>query len=129
MTWTESLIEVVKQTGHQRYVWLCSDENPDALSRQAYRALMVRKASGEPEPATPAWTPPLTSFGEAARWQAPPSDPWLPLIRACEYHNPGCCSHPMPFCSLYLRDVTRDDCVACLQGRGISPDEAAQAQS
>jgi hypothetical protein len=56
-------------------------------------------------------------------------DPWLPLIRACEYHNPGCCSHPMPFCSLYLRDVTRDDCVACLTAGGISPDEAAQPQS
>jgi hypothetical protein len=48
-------------------------------------------------------------------------DPWLPLIRDCDYHNPGCCAHPAAFCSLFARDVSREDCVGCLTGRGIVP--------
>lgn len=46
-------------------------------------------------------------------------DPWLPLIRACEDHNPGCCSHPSPFCSRFMKDVSRDDCVLCLKEQGV----------
>jgi hypothetical protein len=57
---------------------------------------------------------------QAAVIQSPP-DPWLAVIRACDYHNPGCCSSPMPFCSLYAKNVTREDCIACLTGRGITP--------
>lgn len=53
MTWTEAILLVVAESGHQRYYWLCSDENPDAEQREAYRALMVRKATGQAEPVPP----------------------------------------------------------------------------
>jgi hypothetical protein len=43
---------MVVLTNHQRYRWLCSDDNPDVIQRDAYRALMVRQASGEPEPSS-----------------------------------------------------------------------------
>jgi len=41
-------------------------------------------------------------------------DPWRPLILACPDHNPGCCAHPAAFCSRFLKDVSRDECIACL---------------
>lgn len=51
MNWTEALPVVVAQTGHKRFVWLCSDDNPDARSREDHRRLMVEIASGEQQPA------------------------------------------------------------------------------
>lgn len=50
MTWQDALDAVVARTPHERYRWLCSDENPDVRQRERYRALMVRIASGEPDP-------------------------------------------------------------------------------
>src|SRR5881628_1348323 len=49
------------------------------------------------------------------------SDPWLPLIRACPDHNPGCCAHPAAFCTRFSGDTTREQCVACLTADGIGP--------
>ncbi len=51
VNWKESLDIVIRETGHHRYRWLCSEENPDTRQREKYRALVVRKATGEPEPA------------------------------------------------------------------------------
>ncbi len=50
MTWEECIDLVVIITNHQRYRWLCSDENPDVRQREKYRALVIRKATGEPDP-------------------------------------------------------------------------------
>jgi len=52
MNWTDALDLIVEQTGHARYRWLCSEDNPDASRREAYRALMIRQAAGEPEPSS-----------------------------------------------------------------------------
>lgn len=48
-------------------------------------------------------------------------DPWLPLILACPDHNPGCCAHPAAFCSRFLKDVSRDECIACLSFQSAPP--------
>jgi hypothetical protein len=52
MEWQEA-IELVPEGKIERFRWLCSEANPDPETRDAYRALMVRRATGEPEP-TPA---------------------------------------------------------------------------
>jgi hypothetical protein len=52
MNWEEALEIVVSQTGHERYRWLCSDENQPwggANGRDAFRRLMMSKA-GQPYP-------------------------------------------------------------------------------
>lgn len=83
--------------------------------REAYRDFVVRKATGQPEPIQASLMPP------GAVVESPAADHWLAVIRACEYHNPGCCAHPSPFCSLYEKDVSRDQCIECLTSRGITP--------
>ena len=45
MNWETALAVVIALTGHERYRVLCSDSWPD---HEAYRALMVRMATGEP---------------------------------------------------------------------------------
>jgi hypothetical protein len=45
MDWTEALEIVIAETGHERYRDLCSDDHPD---RDAWRANMVARATGEP---------------------------------------------------------------------------------
>ena len=55
MTLEEAIEVVVARTKHERYRWLCSDENPDAWSREGYRLLMLELA-GAPAP-TPTPTP------------------------------------------------------------------------
>ncbi len=99
MTFDEALNIVVARTGHQRFRELCLDSYPDHV---AWRSEVVRLAE--------------TTEGDPVS-----SDPWLPLIRACEDHNPGCCASPVPYCSRFTKHVTHDDCVACLEGQGIKP--------
>jgi hypothetical protein len=53
MDWRGALDANVGRYGHPRWRWLCSDDNPDADSREKHRALMVRIAAGEPRPAPP----------------------------------------------------------------------------
>jgi hypothetical protein len=125
MTWQAALETEVSRTKHARYRWLCSDANPDAETREGYRALMIRRATGEPDPPAPEPIVALAAVAQVASQGPPEVDPWLVLIRACEYHNPACCSHPAPFCSLYVKNVTREDCIACLDVRGIRPTEEA----
>jgi hypothetical protein len=51
MTWIEALSAL---TGHPhacRYRALCADAHPDIEARDAYRALVVRRATGRPGPA------------------------------------------------------------------------------
>ena len=47
-TFQEQLDLVVERTKHERYRWLCSDENPDVESREGYRAEVIRQATGQP---------------------------------------------------------------------------------
>lgn len=110
MTWEESLEIMVSRTKHERLRWLCGDENPDANSREGYRNLMVRLATGEP--AAPPQSSPM-------RKESP--DRWLALIRACDDYNPGCCAHPAAFCSRFARNTTREQCIECLTADGITP--------
>jgi hypothetical protein len=49
MTFADALNQVVAETGHERYRWLCSDANPDVNKRIGYQALVMRKA-GVPGP-------------------------------------------------------------------------------
>jgi hypothetical protein len=56
MSWTDALELVVAATGHERYRWLCSEDNPDPGSRDGYRGLMVRLSAGD-EAAPSAPTP------------------------------------------------------------------------
>ena len=46
----EALDIIVGRTKHERYRWLCSEENGDVESRDAYRQLMIGRARGEPDP-------------------------------------------------------------------------------
>ncbi len=49
MTLTEALDIVVSRTRHERFRWLCSDENPDEFSRERYRAIVMAQAAGTPQ--------------------------------------------------------------------------------
>jgi hypothetical protein len=49
MDWTQALDIVAGD--HHRFRELCADDNPDVAEREAYRALMVRQATGEAPPA------------------------------------------------------------------------------
>lgn len=66
MTWQAALETVVAATGHQRYRELCSDDNADVEQRDAYRANVVRRASGAEAPAATPRIPSLvTQLGNA----------------------------------------------------------------
>lgn len=105
MTLEEALNKVVSRTGVERYRWLCSDENPDHVSRGAYRRLVMSKATGEPVP---------QQEYPRQEYQRSVSDKWTVKIRACPDYNPGCCSSPAPFCSRFLISPTREKCIECL---------------
>ena len=46
MSWQESLEDYVSRTGVERYRWLCSEDNPNAMDREAYRRFVVEQATG-----------------------------------------------------------------------------------
>jgi hypothetical protein len=41
-------------------------------------------------------------------------DPDTLRILACPDYNPGCCASPAPFCSRFLVNPTREQCIMCL---------------
>jgi hypothetical protein len=56
MTLSEVLDIVVSRTRHERYRWLCSDANPNAEQRDAYRRIVFEMAGQrppKPEPPRP----------------------------------------------------------------------------
>jgi hypothetical protein len=56
MTHKEAADIVAERTGHERYRWLVSDDNPDEWQREAYRSQVIGMAlNKEPEP----WQIPL----------------------------------------------------------------------
>ncbi len=48
MTWQDALEIMVARTKHERYRWLTSDDNPDVVQREEFRALLVKQASELP---------------------------------------------------------------------------------
>lgn len=122
MDWTEALAIIAPS--HPRYRWLCSEDNPDAESRAAYRRLLIREAGGEaPEPAPPEAppVPPAVPLG-------PPAVPLAESLavlneaRRCPFRTrPGCGCQP-DRCTAGLGRhgaVTLDDCRRCLGPGGM----------
>jgi hypothetical protein len=126
MTYLEAIESLADDPHAWRYRQLAADDYHDPGVRDAWRLRLVDMASGR--------------FGGRGGWSVeggglnsiqpitlhPPrstnsEDSWGALIRACEDWNPGCCAHPSPYCSRFGRDVSRDDCISCLAGRGIAP--------
>lgn len=113
MTWQEALETVVQRTSHERYHWLCSDENPDVESRGGYRALMIAQASGQPE------APPMPRPAIQAQLQL------FREARECPYRVPPACSCPTtPATCRAGRGPSHDpfrasltDCADCLSAR------------
>lgn len=56
---TEQLESVIAATGHDRFRWLTSGANPDPVSREGYRRLVVARA--EAVAADPSAYPPLAT--------------------------------------------------------------------
>jgi hypothetical protein len=48
MEWFEAVDVMVTRTGHERFRWLCSEENPDEGQRDGYRYQVVAMATGTP---------------------------------------------------------------------------------
>lgn len=107
MTWHQAADELVKRTGHERYRWLCSDENPDARQRESYRAMMLEKA-GQPVPphSMTVPTPPLASSLRAVRLG----------FRQCLYSSHEGCGCTGTHCFAKGRIVGLADCIDCLKG-------------
>lgn len=103
MTWLE-VESVLKARGALRLLYLAGQS-------EHYRELAHAIAEGRQ---------PANAIASPSR-PAPEADPWLPLIRACPDHNPGCCSHPAAFCSRFTKDVSREQCIECLKADGIGP--------
>lgn len=60
MTWKEAMETEIARSRHERYRWLCSDDNPSEDSREAYRRLMVQIVEdAPPDPDYVAKLPPL----------------------------------------------------------------------
>jgi hypothetical protein len=49
MTWLEALALVITRTGHERFRWLCAEENPNAAQREGYRGMVMRLAAARDE--------------------------------------------------------------------------------
>lgn len=95
MTWEEALPIAIARTGHERFRFLCSDDNPDIESRDGHRTLMLQLAGGPqyPQLAKQAanlrralfdWAVSgfsMTDEAEQARR--------LSICRACEWFDPG----------------------------------------
>ena len=108
MTLDEALDIVIARTKHERFRWLCSDDNPDAEQRAGYRRHVLALAEqGSPTPVTP---PPLVPVGiaiEAIRTG----------FRACLYSSHEGCGCTGTRCFWKGRIVSLTDCIECLKGQ------------
>lgn len=98
---SEDLERVIAATGHERYRWLTSDENPDAWSREGYRRLVSELAGGETVPAKV----PLAESVRASR---------LGFQRCWFSTKDDACGCSGVRCHLRGRIVSLRDCVDCL---------------
>lgn len=49
MTWKDAYESLEAKDKNPRFLWLCSDANPDVEAREAWRLKIVRKAQGAPD--------------------------------------------------------------------------------
>ena len=95
-TWAEALDVIVARTGVERYRYLCSEENPDPMTREGYRRLVVDLAVGGlqyPSLATQAGNA-LAAAGRAivsgfAHVDEAEQARRLELCRGCEFFDVG----------------------------------------
>jgi len=106
MTWQEALDTVVARTGHERFRWLCSDDNPDAVQREGYRGVVLGLA-GQPASETPPVLPPLAVSINAVRLG----------FRQCFYSSHEGCGCAGTHCYRFGRIVQLRECVECLKGK------------
>lgn len=62
MDYLSALDIVVARTRHERYRWLCSDDNPNIAQRNSYREFVIREANG----GTSVYPPLREQLGNAA---------------------------------------------------------------
>lgn len=108
---------VVARTGHARFRWLTSDDNPDAVQREAYRALVARLA------AEPADGPPPEPAVSNRHTKA------LALVRECRdgAEPPACGCDSTAFCRRLGRDAALSECLAHAYA-DLDADDAGQGR-
>lgn len=110
MTWEQALDLVVSRTGHQRYRWLCSEDNPDTEQRAAYRRLVISQAVDQP-----------TAGISAVLMPAVESIAALKLVRRCHYRSVPSCGCEPGRCGLRGgKWVSDQDCLTCVSKYGES---------
>lgn len=67
MILAEALDIVITRTKHERFRWLCSEDNPDIEQREAYRAQVMAMASGERLQYPPLWRQAVNAATAAGR--------------------------------------------------------------
>lgn len=112
MTYLEALEIVIARTKHERYRWLCSDENLDAPQREGYRRQVLMLA-GEPHQEPQKHIPLAVLFAPS------PEDLLVRFrgLRFCLYGEPiksSCCTHAGTTCHWLKRSVMAGDCLECL---------------
>lgn len=125
MMWQEALEIVVARTRHERYRELCSDDNPDAEQRDAYRTGVIEMAeSVEPKrqrqrhaPYTPAATT------DPSRPTVAQSTSLLKQMKSCPFRSTNSsCGCQGAWCSLKADAsgrrpsiVGHQDCFSCIR--------------
>ena len=105
MSWEEALELVIASTRHERFRWLCSEDNPNAEQRDSYRRYVVYMATGEqlapPTQPTPFVVPPAYAMG------------WKHCLYAT--HEPGGCCGGALTCHWLRQVIPLQTCVDCLK--------------
>lgn len=104
----------VARTGHERYRWLTSDDNPDVEAREGYRRSVRELAAGP-------WPPESQPESRPASEPAPPAD-FAALRNAARLGSKNCwfserdagCGCAGLQCHLLGRRINIYDCVKCL---------------
>lgn len=126
MNWQEALELLRGHRHHLRYAELCSNDNADSESRDAYRRLVIRKAGGHSHD-LPGYTPAVVKAAIAVPSPTRPTPAMATLLlkqmKACAFRStdPPCgCSGA--WCSLRQDQagrrpsiVSHHDCFDCLR--------------
>lgn len=105
MTFDEMLEIVVEQTGHTRFLWLCSTDNPDVAGREGYRRAVESIALDE--------SPEVMAVDDGS-FRA------RDLIRRCAFRSRPSCGCGTGLCALKGgREVVTFECVSCVERYGF----------
>lgn len=118
MTWQDALEIVVARTRHERYRWLCSDDNPDVEQRDGHRRHMLDQCGHVPS-YPPAVVQAGSALGAAARFvmdgfrtvDDAEQARRLTICHACEHHDAG--AHRCRACGCYADVKTRVASSSC----------------